>query len=330
VRRHHLFPSLSVACAAVWVALMAVGGCGGRSTLSPVAATTDAPPPTPRPAPVFLKSPQPVGSVACTIGEGSSTTTCARSGSQLASDVDAAIDLVVQQQPKLFDLTQESAKGNRQFKVLDTQAYLAGVLENLRSGGFCADLDYATLTRVLVKNANTFSEEFLVLTADGFIQRANGGSYRTTCTPAEFPAPVSADAPPPGSGCGQPYPLPLTDFGCKIHLRQQYHWVLDSTPLISNKAYCAEIGYTDGRTRCPVRPDGPERIFCENWAVGNRKDDGKPGPTWDRDGKYCTGPDSGCEHDPDNPYALWVYRNGGGDYHVCADNGVCCEVYVDI
>ena len=77
-----------------------------------------------------------------------------------------------------------------------------------------------------------------------------------------------------------------------------------------------------------MRPDGPDRLACENLAVGIAKDTGLAGPTWTRDGKPCTGEKSGCEHDPGNPYALWVYLNGEGMYKVCADNGVCCEVFV--
>jgi hypothetical protein len=326
--------TLAAAVAALSVAGMLVSSCGGRTALSPVASSTDAPAPrTPRPVPtpvVFLKTPQPAGSVTCPIGSGDETATCARGSSKLEGQVEAAIDLVIQQQPGLFDQTQESEKGSRQYKVLDKQAYIAGVLENLRAATLCADLDYTTMTRVLVKNANEFSEEFDIVTQNGFIQRAAGGDYRKTCHPSAFPVDQGAGAPPPGSGCGKPYPIALTDFACKIHVRQQYKWVLDSTPLISNKAYCAAAGYYDGRSRCPVRPDGPDREPCENFAVGLAKDTGQPGPTWTRNGKYCTGPDSGCDHDPGNPYALWVYYNGAGDYQVCADNGVCCVVNVEI
>jgi hypothetical protein len=311
---------------------MLLASCGGRTSSSPVAASTDVPS-APRPSPTtasFLKTPQPAGSVLCTIGDGSEETTCARGSSKLSADVEAAINLVVEQQPALFDLTQESEKGTRQYKILDSPAYFAGVLENLRAAGLCADLDYTFMSRVLVKSTNAASEEFDIKTANGFIQRVEGGAYRKTCHPSSFPIDPGPDAPPPGSGCGKPYPIAITDFACKIHVRQTYRWVLDSTPLIHNREYCAAAGYYDGRSRCPVRPDGPDRMACENLAVGIAKDTGLPGPTWTRDGKYCTGPESGCEHDPGNPYALWVYYNGEGKYKVCADNGICGEVYVQI
>jgi hypothetical protein len=322
--------SLPVAGAVVSVVAMLLSSCGGgRTSQLPVAASTDAPiVATPRPTVAFLKTPQPAGSVVCSIGEGNASATCVRGSSKLEAQVEAAIESVILQQPALFDFTQETEKGNRQYKLHDMQAYLAGVLENLRAAGLCADLDYVNMRRVLVKNANTFSEEFEVVTHNGFVQRLVGGAYRKTCKPAAFPADPGPNAPRPGSGCGQPYPIPITDFACKIHVRRPYYWVLDSTPLIHNRAYCASAGFYDGRSRCPVRPDGPDRLACENLAVGIAKDTGLPGPTWTRDGKPCTGEESGCAHDPGNPYALWVYLNGEGMYKVCADNGVCCEVFV--
>ena len=43
------------------------------------------------------------------------------------------------------------------------------------------------------------------------------------------------------------------------------------------------IGFTDGRSLCPVRPeDSPERVPCETWRVGYAKDTGPPGPDLDR------------------------------------------------
>jgi len=51
--------------------------------------------------------------------------------------------------------------------------------------------------------------------------------------------------------------------------------------------YCAAIGYTDGRVRCPIRPEGhPDRVICEStlrggqwwWCDGERIEplDGNP------------------------------------------------------
>jgi len=156
--------------------------------------------------------------------------------------------------------------------------------------------------------------------------RRGAGAYRQTCRPAAFPVDRAADAPPIGSGCGRPYPPPVSRFNCKVHIKTKEYYSLDSTPLVGPApAYCASVGYPD-RATCPVRLEGAvDRVACENWRVGKAKDTGKPGPTWTKaDGSYCTGPDSGCQHHPDNPYKLLTYR--GGSYTVSGETGASCTV----
>jgi hypothetical protein len=114
----------------------------------------------------------------------------------------------------------------------------------------------------------------------------------------------------------------------KVHLQGTEFDTLDATPLVGHDAlYCAAIGYTDGRSLCPVRPEGnPEREACEAWVVGNAEDTGRPGPTWtNTEGSYCTGGESGCDN-ADNQYQLWV-RNSG-TYTACAANKACGSVDV--
>jgi hypothetical protein len=130
------------------------------------------------------------------------------------------------------------------------------------------------------------------------------------------------DHPPPGSGCGDPIPPEISRFNVKVHLRGANSWTLDSTPLVGpDVEYCREIGFKDGRSFCPVRPEGhPERDTCETWAVGTAVDTGRPGPTWRRNGQLCTGA-SGCENHPDNQYFVRAFS--GGTYEACARNGAC-------
>jgi hypothetical protein len=113
-----------------------------------------------------------------------------------------------------------------------------------------------------------------------------------------------------------------------IHLKGPAAWTLDATPLVGpDPAYCAQIGFTDGRQFCPVRPEGhPERVACETWLVGVAADTGRPGPTWQRDGAYCTGPASGCENHGENQYLLRAFA--AGTFSACATNGLCGEVAV--
>jgi hypothetical protein len=158
----------------------------------------------------------------------------------------------------------------------------------------------------------------------------SGPSVTPTPIPAPTPAPTATpdpNVPPVGSGCGQPYPPPVTRFQAKIHQKDVDFWQLDSTPLVGpNVGYCWEVGFTDGRSICPVRPEGAEdREACENWRVGIARDTGRPGPTWTKaDGSFCTGPASGCENHPSTQYSLFTYLPG--TYIVTAENGADCTV----
>jgi hypothetical protein len=114
----------------------------------------------------------------------------------------------------------------------------------------------------------------------------------------------------------------------KIHQRGDSRWVLDSTPLVGpDAAYCAKIGFTDGRSMCPVRVEGhPEREACELFVTGRARDTGRSGPTWYVDGSLCTGK-PGCENHADNQYQVYAYK--GGLYKACGKNDVCGDVTVD-
>jgi hypothetical protein len=244
--------------------------------------------------------------------------------------MDEAMDLLIQRKPQIFDLSEEAAPGTKAYKVLDREAYAEGLVANLRAAGLCSerDPDDAMLETIRVKNSSEFSEEFDVLLSNGFMRRGPG-TYRKTCTPSSFPVERAADAPPIGSGCGRPYPPAVTRFGCKVHLKGSEYYTLDSTPQVGpDQAYCASVGFTDGRSICPIRPEGaPDREACENWRVGTAKDTGRKGPTWTKaDGSFCTGPASGCANGADSQYQLFAYL--GGTYTVSAENGASCTVVV--
>jgi hypothetical protein len=149
-------------------------------------------------------------------------------------------------------------------------------------------------------------------------------------SPDEDPSPdptPDTTSPPDTSGCGAPTPPAISRVNVKIYLRGPNAWTLDSTPLVGPDAdYCASIGFTDGRSMCPVRPEGhPERVACETWAVGTAVDTGRPGPTWRHDGSLCTGVN--CENHPDNQYFVRAFANGS--YQACASNGACGAVDVN-
>ena len=150
----------------------------------------------------------------------------------------------------------------------------------------------------------------------------------TEPTPAPTPTPSTGSGE-GASSCGDPLPPPVTRMQVSVHLRGAERWILDSTPLVGpDLEYCRKIGFTDSRSYCPVRPEGnPQRSACELYAIGRAKDTARPGPTWYRDGRFCTGKSSGCENNGDNQYLLDVYL--GGTYQACAANGVCGEVEAD-
>jgi len=155
--------------------------------------------------------------------------------------------------------------------------------------------------------------------------------------PAPTPTPEATPEPGPSPGnpgegaaaCGDPVPPELSSINVKIHIKGDEAWIIDSTPLVGpNAAYCAKIGFTDGRQFCPVRPEGnAQREACELYVTGRAKDTGRPGPTWTFGGSFCTGPAMGCKNHPDNQYQALVYR--GGLIKACGKNGVCGEVSVD-
>ena len=318
-RRSVAVVSALAACIASSLSLSCGGGSSPSRSTPPV---TTAPQPTPPPS-----SGGSPGAASCRLDEDSPAAECGKASSRLVDAVVAAMDLLVQQKPAIFDKTDVAGAGTGQYRVLDKEAYLNGLVGNLSAQGYCAqrDPDDYSYERIQLKNENGYSETFDVLTGSGFMRRA--GSYLETCTPASFPV-DRGDLPPAGSGCGAPYPPPISRMNCKVHLFASDISTLDSTPIVGHdQAYCAAIGFTDGRSLCAVRPEtSSERVPCETWRVGYARDTGRPGPTWTVNGQFCTGKASGCENHPTNQYGLLVYATGS--YQVCAQTGSCCTVEV--
>ena len=312
--------------AALTLAIIGVS-CGGADSPSTSTPPNTVSPPTTIPTPPAGGGG--IGASSCAIGAGDINAVCNRSSSRILQELEAAMDLLIQQKPQLFDLNDEYAAGTKAYRVLDNEGYVTGLVANLQAAGLCAerDVDDPGQEIIRAKNVNDFSEDFDVLLSSGHMRRG-GGAYRQTCNPSIFPVERPADAPPIGSGCYRPYPPPVTRFRCKVHLKGQEFYTLDSTPLVGpDLEYCSSVGFIN-QSICPIRPEGTvDRIACENWRVGKAKDTGRPGPTWTKaDGSYCTGPESGCVNTPDGQYQLWAYA--GGTYRVAAENGADCTVEV--
>ena len=166
--------------AAVGLAAASCGGGGGTTTV-PGSPTVAAPDPTPTPA----SGGEGASANTCPIGKGDPDAACSKTSPQLLAAVESAIDRLVRDQPELFNQQEESVAGTGQYRVLDKEAYVDGVIANLRAAGLCAgrSLD---LERLQVKSTNTFSEDFDIWTSSRFIRRG-GAAYQQTCTPAAFP-----------------------------------------------------------------------------------------------------------------------------------------------
>jgi len=114
---------------------------------------------------------------------------CSKTSPQLTAAVEAAIDRLVAEKPSLFNTSEEQgAAGSGQYRVRDAEAYLDGLVANLRAAGLCAE---RTLDRerIVVKSQNAFSEEWDVLTSQGFVRRTRN-AYKQSCTPSSFPVAV--------------------------------------------------------------------------------------------------------------------------------------------
>lgn len=147
-------------------------------------------------------------------------------------------------------------------------------------------------------------------------------------TPSATPAPSPTPKPPNTGGCGDPLPPGISRMNAYIHIRGPNKWTLDVTPLVHDKEYCAKAGWWDGRTECAVRPEGTsDRLACEIYAIGYAADTKRPGPTWTRNGHYCTGEAGDCDNHEENQFLVYAY--GGGLYTACTDDGVCGSVQVD-
>jgi hypothetical protein len=126
----------------------------------------------------------------CSAGLGSARYTCQGDLAGLQPRLEAAIDKLVQDQPQLFNLTDDPG-GDHRYRILNLDAYYDGVIANLQSGGLCAQRDYLDKDRIAIKEDNSYNESYNVVGRQTRILRGPE-MYSVTCTPANFP--LSADA----------------------------------------------------------------------------------------------------------------------------------------
>jgi len=113
-------------------------------------------------------APSPATAV-CRYGNGTLETECRRRREQFEADVNAAIDRLAERHPEYFDIGNTAGPG--EWRVLQPHTYLAGVVDELRTAGFCAETDESFV--VSVKNGNDLSEDYNVLLPTDHVQRGN-------------------------------------------------------------------------------------------------------------------------------------------------------------
>ena len=144
------------------------------------------PEPTPAPVPTPVAAPTPsTPRVACGIGAGTGDGLeehCPRTSPAFLSEVDAAINRVVERHPELVDRDRRAGAGG--FFVQDIDGLFDEVVKEIADGShLCAVVD-ADL-EIAVKRTNDMSEQYKLMWSSGYLRRGDS-SYRATCTPAWF------------------------------------------------------------------------------------------------------------------------------------------------
>lgn len=163
-----------VAVASMSLATFPACGGGGSSTTPGTLPST---PPTTAPP---ITTP-PVSSTDCPLGKGTADTSCYQATATFLQQVDDAIEQLARDNPEVFNLQDQRGVGG--YLVKDSDAYYAGVIKKLQATGMCAGFDYEFLN---VKNTNTFSDRYDILTSSGHARRGSS-MYQGSCYPANFP-----------------------------------------------------------------------------------------------------------------------------------------------
>src|SRR6266496_1926988 len=142
-------------------------------------------PPTTTPSTTVPAGPTPpVGAPGCPLGYGSGKFNCYGSTADLLPQVDAAINKLIAEKPQLFNLHDPPAAGA--YQIYDIDGFYAGVIANLTTAGLCGQVSMPFRESIWVKENNSYSENYDIVTAQSVIRRGPK-SYLVTCSPAHFP-----------------------------------------------------------------------------------------------------------------------------------------------
>lgn len=148
----------------------------------------------------------------------------------------------------------------------------------------------------------------------------HAGNRAAVPAPAPEPAPAPATwdpgdgGAPKGVHCAAGKTPALARINLVIHNRPRPgKVVLDSTPIVCDKAFCAKVGFSN-RNYCPLGAEGTaDRVACELLVLGVDPEDDIPGPHWMFQGKGEI-----WKHEK-NPFLAFVLfpTGGGGTATVC-------------
>jgi hypothetical protein len=106
---------------------------------------------------------------------------CPRKEESFLTQVNIAIDRVVQKHANYFDF--DNQRGDAGFYVKNVNGYYAEVVQELGNLGLCAVVDGGG--EIAVKSNNGSNDQYHILISSGHIRRGPT-SYRATCSPAWF------------------------------------------------------------------------------------------------------------------------------------------------
>ena len=141
------------------------------------------PAPAPTANPGQPASPAPPQGQGCGVGPGSgSGENCPRQQPSFLAEVESALDQLVREEPRIFNLNKTSKGCGNCYQIVDADRYVRRMAELMSQRGLCGHYDGEELA---VKRTNAFNDQYDIFTSDYYVRRQLG-SYRTTCYPAWF------------------------------------------------------------------------------------------------------------------------------------------------
>ncbi len=267
---------------AALIALMFMLGCGGVEAPQPPPPPVPTPAPTPVPVPTPEPTPTPIPSCPAILSPGQNAA---------LEEVDQVNVFGLILNRVMRDLS--GCSGGRCIIDMTRQKWHAQVTAAIRMRGMCGTQHEPNTDEIAIGASVTSILEGYHIYSERpnrpgtgtivFAPQANRPSWRIFGIDPD-PNPTS----PPTESCGLPEPPPVVKLKVRRHGGTPGAPKFDASGLVGPDAdFCREVGYTDGRQNCTIRPDcsGPDcpfkdREVCERDIFGT--------PEWRSDGEIIT------------------------------------------